>query len=63
MAMDWMNLTACDELLTRDQVAEWLKIPPKRVYELPVPKVRLGRRTIRWRKADIEEFISRRVVD
>ena len=58
-----MNVTACDELLTRDQVAEWLKIPPKRVYELPVPKVRLGRRTIRWRKADIEEFISRRVVD
>ncbi|UCC84808.1 MAG: helix-turn-helix domain-containing protein [Gemmatimonadota bacterium] len=50
-------------LLTRDEVAAWLKLSPKRVYDLPVPRVKLGRRTIRWRKADIEEFIARRTTD
>jgi predicted DNA-binding transcriptional regulator AlpA len=52
-----------DELLTRDEVAAWLKLPPKSVYELPIAKVKLGHRTVRWRRSDVEEFIDRRTVD
>ena len=55
--------TVPDELLTRDEVGAWLKLPPKSVYELPISKVKLGRRTVRWRRSDVQEFIDRRTVD
>ena len=55
--------TMKDELLTRDEVAAWLKLPPKSVYELPLPKVKLGHRTVRWRRADIQAYIDRRITD
>jgi predicted DNA-binding transcriptional regulator AlpA len=52
-----------DELLTRDEVAAWLKLPVRRIYELPIPKVKLGRRTVRWRRADVEDFLNRRTME
>ncbi len=55
--------TSSGELMTRDEVAAWLKLKdPRRVYKLPIPKVKLGRRTIRWRRADVAELINRRTV-
>jgi len=47
-------------LLTYKEVADRLSIPEKRVYELPIPQVRLGPATIRWRPADLENFIDTR---
>ena len=63
MSDDRHLLTLSDELLTRDEVAAWLKLPAKSVYDLPIPKVKLGHRTVRWRRSDVQEFIDRRIVD
>ncbi len=49
-----------EPLLDAKQVARILRIPPKSVYELPLPRVRIGRRRVRWRPAELREFISRR---
>lgn len=55
----------CDPepLLTAKEVGEILSVPYKSVYELAIPRVRLGPGRIRWRPADIREFINRRVED
>ncbi|MDP2959265.1 MAG: hypothetical protein Q8N53_22780 [Longimicrobiales bacterium] len=50
-------------LWTASDVARVLRLPPKAVYELPIPRVRLGPRRIRWRPSDVRKFIGRRVVD
>ena len=63
MSEDRHPLTLSDDLLTRDEVAAWLKLPAKSVYDLPIPKVKLGHRTVRWRRSDVQEFIDRRIVD
>ncbi len=52
-----------EPLLTARDVAALLKLPTKSVYELPLPRVRLGARRIRWRPVDIREFIHRRTQD
>ncbi|MFH1764906.1 MAG: hypothetical protein ABIF09_12010 [Gemmatimonadota bacterium] len=52
-----------EPLWTAEQVARYLSVPPKSVYDLPMPRVRVGRRRIRWRPADVREFISRRIED
>jgi predicted DNA-binding transcriptional regulator AlpA len=49
-----------EPLLTAGDVGTLLKLPPKSVYELPIPRVRLGPRRIRWRPADVRAFITRR---
>ena len=48
------------EVLTVEQVAELLQVSPKRVRQLPIPQVRLGPRTIRFRREDVERFIERK---
>jgi len=50
-----------ERLLTAEEVAEWLQVPTKSVYELSLPRIRIGTRRIRWRPADIRTFIDRRV--
>ena len=40
-----------------------LKLPAKSVYELPIPRVQLGPRRIRWRPADVRAFIVQRTRD
>ena len=52
-----------EPLLTADELAGILRLPAKAVYELPLPRVRLGPRRIRWRPADVREFIKRRIED
>lgn len=49
-----------EPLYTAGDVAEILSVPAKSVYELPIPRVRVGRRRIRWRPADVRAFIERR---
>ncbi len=50
-----------EPLLTAREVAEILRLPVKSVYELPLRRVRLGCRRIRWRPADVRDFIQRRL--
>ena len=50
-----------EPLLTAAEVAEILNVPVKSVYEIPIRRVRIGTRRIRWRPADVREFIDRRI--
>ena len=50
-----------EPLLTAEEVGRILRVPVKSVYELSLPRVRLGTRRIRWRPRDVHEFINRRV--
>ena len=52
-----------EPLLTAEQVGEILSVPMKSVYDLPIPRVRIGERRVRWRPADVTRFIQRRVED
>lgn len=47
-----------DPLLDADDVGAMLAIPAKRVYELPIPKVRIGTRTVRWQLADVQAYLD-----
>lgn len=49
-----------EPLLTAEDVGVILQVPTKSVYELPIPKVRLSKRRIRYRPEDIQEFIDNR---
>lgn len=49
-----------DSLIDADELAHILKKPVKSVYELPIPKVKLGPRTVRWKPADVQKFIDDR---
>ena len=44
---------APDSILTRDEVASWLKVKPRQVERLGVPVLDLGRKTKRYRAADV----------
>lgn len=52
-----------EPLLKAKDVAELLNMNPKSVYELPIKRVQLGPRRIRWRPADVRAFIERRTVE
>ena len=50
-----------EPLLTAGEVADILQVPRKSVYDLAIPRVRIGQRRVRWRPVDVREFIQRRV--
>jgi len=50
-----------EPLLTAQRVGEWLGVPTKSVYELPIQCVRIGRRRVRWRPADVRAWIDNRM--
>ena len=50
------------QLLTALQVADYLQISRKRVYELPIPVIKLGPKRLRWRLADLRAFLEERTV-
>ena len=50
-----------EPLFTAEDVGRILRVPAKSVYELPIARIRLGSRRIRWRPHDVHEFINRRV--
>ena len=52
-----------EPLLTAGEVAEVLQVPKKSVYDLSIPRVRIGERRVRWRPQDVKAFINRRVED
>jgi hypothetical protein len=52
-----------EPLWTASDVGRYLSVPEKSVYELGIPRVRVGRRRIRWRPADVREFVNRRIED
>ena len=45
---------------TAKDVAEYLQIAPKRVYELDIPQVRLSERTIRYDPEDVFAWEQKR---
>ncbi len=50
-----------EPLLTAEEVGEILRVPVKSVYDLPIKRVRIGQRRLRWRPVDVREFVNRRV--
>jgi predicted DNA-binding transcriptional regulator AlpA len=52
--------TMHDELLDAAEVVAILKVRVKRVYELGVPALRVGPRTLRWRRSDLEKWLASR---
>jgi predicted DNA-binding transcriptional regulator AlpA len=52
--------TVVHELLDAREVAALLKVRSKRVYELGIPSVRVGPRTLRWRVSDVEAWLIER---
>ncbi len=52
-----------EPLLTARDVGRVLRMRTKSVYSLAIPRVVIGPRRIRWRPADVTEFIARRVHD
>jgi hypothetical protein len=45
-------------LLLPSEVAALLRVPLKRVYELPITKRKIGR-SVRYRPADVEKYLDR----
>lgn len=42
-----------DTIMTRDEVASWLRVKPRQVERLGVPCIPLGRKTLRYLRADV----------
>ena len=49
-----------EPLLKAAEVGKMLGIPTNNVYQLPINRVRVGKRTVRWRPAVVREFIEQR---
>ena len=49
-----------EPLLKAAEVGKRLGIPTNSVYQLPIKRVRVGKRTVRWRPELVREFIERR---
>ena len=49
-----------DELLTADQVAEWLKVARRQVQRLGIPWIDLGRKTPRYQVKDVLAWLETR---
>jgi hypothetical protein len=46
------------QLLTREQVATWLNVKPRQVDRLGVPCLRLGVKTLRYLRSDVEKWLE-----
>ena len=46
------------EVLTRTEVAAWLKVKPRQVERLGVPCIALGRKTVRYLRADVLTWLQ-----
>jgi hypothetical protein len=45
-------------VLTRAEVAAWLKLKPRQVERLGVPCIALGRKTVRYLRADVLAWLE-----
>jgi len=53
-----MQSTDPNGILTRDEVARWLKVRPRQVERLGVPCLDLGRKTKRYVVKDLHEWLQ-----
>jgi len=51
---------APDRLLTAKEVAAYVGVNVKRVYELGIPAVHISQRSLRWRHSDVQRWIDER---
>ncbi len=49
-----------DRLLTAKEVAAYVGVNVKRVYELGIPAVHISQRSLRWRLSDVLHWIEER---
>lgn len=49
-----------EPLLDATELSAILRVPLKSVYDLPIRRVRISRRRIRWRPDDVRAFIADR---
>jgi hypothetical protein len=49
-----------ETLLTASELAGWLQMDRDEVYLLPIPRIRLSKRRLRWRLDDVRAFLERR---
>jgi hypothetical protein len=49
-------------LLTARDVGNYLRIAPKKVYSLPIPRIEISARRIRWLESDVFAYTKRRRV-
>ena len=47
-----------ETILTRDEVAKWLKVNPRQVDRLGVPRIDLGRKTKRYLVRDVLAWLE-----
>jgi len=50
-----------NKLLKAEQVAEYLSIDPKEVFQLPLPRVQVTPNSIRYRPRDVDRYVSERL--
>ena len=50
-------------ILTRDEVASWIKVRPRQVERMGVPCLDLGRRTKRYLAQDVLAWLENRRLD
>jgi hypothetical protein len=46
------------EILTRDEVAKWLKVKPRQVERLRIPCLDFGRKTKRYARRDVVSWLE-----
>jgi len=50
-------VTPPSDVLTRQEVADWLKVEPRQVERLGVPCLALGRKTVRYLRSDVDAWL------
>ena len=52
-----------DEILTQREVAEWIKVKPRQVERLGIPRIDLGRKTKRYLAKDVLAWLEAKRVE
>ena len=58
MPADRATAAPAPELLTPPEVGRWLRLRPRQLVRYGVPHLRLGRRTVRYLRADVEAWLA-----
>ena len=58
MTRQTLPATSDTTVLTRAEVAAWLKLKPRQVERLGVPCIPLGRKTVRYLRADVLAWLQ-----
>lgn len=61
-SLETLSVKWIPQLISSDALAKRLELTPKAVRELPLPRIRVGRRSIRYRISDVEKFLANREV-